>query len=296
MTYLRRLLCDAGLLKIVNGDPKTKNARRYSKNVAVNGKTITPMAPHRLELEIQKLLAASHYAVALPDGMPCDDLAELRTSTPVLLSFGMFQNIIYVISVLCVQSVSGGEDTGVHTAQCSLATDQCFHAVMQRLQDVILDEKQLPFSPFPYEFRNPGSGGGYVIPNNLPSPFQHESVMDVYLQDPDQAHNRSFGIWNRNMGQTKQIYWYYSQYYRAIGNPSFTKIGANVQKKSTSFFMSFSQCKDFLQDFGLLPHMFDYKVYGHLIACILASGYIESLIDDIVQNYQALSYKTVPLH
>jgi hypothetical protein len=66
------------------------------KNIAVNGKTITPMTPHRLELEIEKLLAASHYVVAPPDGMPCDNLAELSTSTPVLLSFGMFQNIIYV--------------------------------------------------------------------------------------------------------------------------------------------------------------------------------------------------------
>jgi hypothetical protein len=85
------------------------------------------------------------------------------------------------------------------------------------------------------------------------------------------------------MGQMKQIYWYYSQYYRAIGNPSLTKIEANVQKKSTSFLLSFSQCKDFLQDFGL----FAYKVCWHLISCILASGYIVFLIDDIAQNYQA---------
>jgi hypothetical protein len=192
MTYLRKLLSETGVLKLAKGESKTRpTSHKFRTDRAAEGKTIRPISTSRLELEIEKLLAPCRGGGSLAEGLPCNDITELGTSSPAMLSFGMFQNVVFIVSVLCVKSSSTDSDDPI-------SEDKCFEMVLQRIFEVVQNEKQLPFPPFPPEFRNLG-GGGYVIPNNLPSPFQHESVMDVYLQERGSLLSQNLGVWRANL-------------------------------------------------------------------------------------------------
>lgn len=195
MTYLRKLLSDIGLLKS-KGDSRNRPTKTFRTDRAAEGKILRPIKTSRLELEIEKLLAVCRTGGSLPEGMPCEDLTELSTSTSAMFSFGMFQNIVFILSVLCVKPDPVGSD---NTHEEMISEDKCFEMVLQRIFEVVSEESLVPFSPFPTEFRTSGSHGGYVIPNSLPSPFLHESVMDVYLQEKESLLAQNLGVWKVNV-------------------------------------------------------------------------------------------------
>ena len=198
MTSLRRLLHDAGMLKLLKTNCRSGSHGAIKKSGAVDGKRIVAVSASRVELETKKLFAAAHSAAPLPEGLPCHDRTELCSSAPLILSFGMFQNVVYTLSLLCVKPYDprshGHEESALELSNTTLSENECFVAVLRRLNDLLHDDKHFPFSPM--------GGYNFESPNNLPSPFQKKSVLLDYesLGHSDSSQwCDSLGVWQNNV-------------------------------------------------------------------------------------------------
>ena len=257
MTALRRFLCDIGLLKLSSTGSRLNAPRKNQGRADVA--TIVAVSASRLELEMKKLLASAQPGGTLPQHLPCVDRSELCTSTSCHLSFGMFQNILFVLSLLCVKYLPNELNSSDASVAESLQSDEDrFLAILKIVHGVVLNIKQVPFSPFPPEFRSIPGGNNFAMANGLPCPFDSGSVLDVSTAEQDVSRNydpdKNLGIWQNNIepvsmrscymeydvcdeanSQIKQLYWYYSQMYRGTGNPSSTNISAAKQRKHARY-------------------------------------------------------------
>ena len=284
MTNLRKLLVDAGLLKIVKAISVGNSSQQDSKDTTTNNDIIVPMPANRLELEIKKLLGIAHNGVPLPEGLPCQDRDELCTSTPQNLSFGMFQNIIFVVSVLCVNGACLPLDEQDAQSTAPVSASPGLRIVMHCLESLLPREMTLGGI-------SPRVVSRYLnTDTHAPSPFSLDTVLVEHNQEASETsaldtslvtpHRAVMGRWGKNITQTKQLYWYYSQLYPGGGSSSNTETikrrcpSRCVLSSATSdpvhddcavwcpcsFLLSFQQCKEMLRDFDIFPTAIDYKV------------------------------------